>query len=67
MEVDPNDDFTLNGALDMGLGKSVEFLSKVGEQAAKEFGIEQLLHKMWGEWEPVPVRSLSIPFVKYSN
>lgn len=47
----PQKDFTMSKAESMGLLDHIEMLSKVADQAAKEFAIEQALAKMKGEWQ----------------
>jgi len=49
----PNQDYTLVKAEQEGLLNQTEMLSKVADQAAKEFAIEQALAKMKGEWADV--------------
>ena len=52
-EVAPDEDFTFQKALDMGLMKNLDAAIEVGEKAYKEFGIEKSLKKMYEEWEEI--------------
>lgn len=49
-EVKMDDDFTLSGALHMGLGEHLDAIQEVSENASKEFALEKALRKMESEW-----------------
>lgn len=53
MDLHPDSSFTLAKAKDMGLLAHLETVARVSDVAEKEFGIEQVLAKMQGEWECV--------------
>jgi dynein heavy chain len=50
-ELRPDDTLTLDDVLKMNLQEKLEMISKVSEQAAKEYQIEEQLNKMMGEWK----------------
>ena len=52
-EVKPDEFFTFQKCLDLGLMKNLEACVEVGERAYKEFGIENGLRKMYAEWENI--------------
>ncbi|KAL4427402.1 hypothetical protein ABPG74_009674 [Tetrahymena malaccensis] len=52
-EVKPTPDFTFTKVLDLGLMKIVDHCVDVGERAAKEFQIENMLFDMKSIWENV--------------
>ena len=52
-ELRPGPHFNLTTAEEMGLLDHLELLTRVSDVAAKEFGIEQAMNKMRGEWEDI--------------
>lgn len=52
-DVRPNQEFTFTKALELGLMKEVDYCVEVGERAAKEFQIENMLKDMKSIWENV--------------
>ena len=52
-DVYPDEEFTFQKALNLGLLDHLEACSEIGERAFKEFGIENGLKKMYGEWENI--------------
>lgn len=51
MDLHPDDTFTLQGGLDMGLLEHLEAITKVSDVAMKEYSIETTLDKMQAEWK----------------
>ena len=51
MDLHPDDSFTLQGGLDMGLLEHLEAITKVSDVAMKEYSIETTLDKMQAEWK----------------
>ena len=49
--IQPDDSFSLQTIIDMGLVEQSETCEKIGEQAAKEYQIELALNKMVEEWK----------------
>lgn len=50
IEVRPDEDFSLQKLIDLGLTEHVAICDEVGEKAAKEYHIEKSLIKMKSEW-----------------
>lgn len=53
LPVRPKKDLTFRKCLEMGFEKHIDIISKVAENAGKEYAIEQALDKMENEWKPV--------------
>lgn len=51
--VQPNENFTFQKVLDMGLLQHNEACCEIGEKAAKEFQIETMLNTMQNQWENI--------------
>ncbi|KAG9394461.1 dynein light chain binding [Carpediemonas membranifera] len=51
--LNPDEDFTIAQALDMGLLEHMEGIQKTCDVASKEFSIEEALDKMQGEWKNI--------------
>jgi len=52
-QMEPDNSFTLSRIIDMEVGKHVEALTKVSEQATEESAAEKKLHQMGEEWHIV--------------
>jgi hypothetical protein len=52
-KIKPTEDFTFKEALNFGLLKHVDLCIKVGERAAKEFGIRKMLDEMKDKWKEI--------------
>lgn len=53
LPVRPKKDLTFRKCLEMGFANHIDIISKVAENAGKEYAIEQALDKMENEWKPV--------------
>lgn len=53
LPVRPKKDLTFRKCLEMGFQNHIDIISKVAENAGKEYAIEQALDKMESEWKPV--------------
>lgn len=62
--VKPDEDFTLQKVLDLGLAEHTDICVDVGERAEKEYNIETSLNKMYQEWESIDFR---LPQFKKTN
>ena len=51
--ISPNEEFTFNQVIQMGLMQQVDKIVEIGETAGKEFQIESMLNNMLNIWENV--------------
>ncbi|KAJ3073482.1 Dynein heavy chain 1, axonemal [Podochytrium sp. JEL0797] len=58
MKIRPDNAFTLNDALKMGLLEKVDLITKVCDVAGKEYSIEAALDKMDNEWKSIALEIL---------
>ncbi|EDQ91509.1 uncharacterized protein MONBRDRAFT_15298, partial [Monosiga brevicollis MX1] len=52
-DVKPDSSFTFQRVLELQLEQHMDTITRVGEIAGKEYGIEQALDKMEAEWQPL--------------
>jgi dynein heavy chain len=60
-DVKPDASFTFAKCLELKLQDHMDLITKVGEIAGKEFGIETAMDKMESEWKPIDLEIM--PYV----